>query len=238
MATPQEQHITDPAQLQESDLAVQLSDLNLADDPYKSGETTQQAAPPLRLALLQPLVDPAMFAACRNPASKTIRHRDGRVSDVIGPEYLDISALDKAWRHALAKVSPTSHVTFDLSLPKPVDGGGAPQKIYWDTATPPTGQHVVILARNVMRLVASIATVTRMRVQGEVHFGLSYDEAEGVSTSGMDLLSKQLKDIAKAAGAVQTGTIQTNNDAGTSGADAAGDDENPARSGEGAESTK
>ncbi|KAL2020050.1 hypothetical protein VTK56DRAFT_8953 [Thermocarpiscus australiensis] len=62
-----------------------------------------------------------MFAACRNPASKTIRLPNGRVSDVIGHEYLDVSALDKAWRHALAKVPPTSHIIFDLSLPRPVD---------------------------------------------------------------------------------------------------------------------
>ncbi|KAL2129898.1 hypothetical protein VTI74DRAFT_7157 [Chaetomium olivicolor] len=197
MAAPQERYITDPAQLQEF----------LADNRYNSGETTQHAAPRLRLALLQPLVDPAMFAACRNLASKTIRHSNGRLGDVISLEYLDISALDKAWRHALATLPPTSHITFDLSLPKPVDDSEAPKKIYWDTVTPPTGQHVAILARNVMRLVASIATATRMRVQGEVHFGLSYDEAEGVSTRGMDRLSKQLKNIVKAKGTLQTGTV-------------------------------
>lgn len=141
MATPQELYITDPAQLQESVLAVKLSDFqNLADNPRNSEETTQHAAPRLRLALCQPLVDPAMFAACRNPA---------QVSDTIGHEYLDVSALDKAWRHALAKVPPISHITFDLSLPKPVGNSEAPQKIYWDTAAPPTGQHVAILARNV-----------------------------------------------------------------------------------------
>ena len=201
MASPQERCITDPAQLQESDLAVKLSDLDLA------GETTQQATRRLRLVLLQPLADPAMFAACRNPAPNTTPLVNGRVSDVVGHECLDISALDKAWRHALANVPPTPHITFDLSLPKPVDDSQAPPKIYWDTATPPTGQHVAILARNVMRLVASLATVTRVRVQVEVHFGLGYDEVEGVSARGMERLRKQLNDIAKAKGTLQPDTV-------------------------------
>jgi hypothetical protein len=105
-----------------------------------------------------------MLAACRNHASKR----------TVGHEYLDISALDMAWRNALVKVTPASHITFDLSLPKPVDvDSEARHKIYWDTATPLTGQHMVILARNVMRLVASVATVTRMRVQGDVHSHLA-----------------------------------------------------------------
>ena len=188
MAGPQERCITDPAQLHESDLAA---------SPDNAGETTQQATPRLRLVLLQPLADPAMFAVCRDPT-------------VIGHEtlYLDISALDKAWRHALANVPPTPHITFDLSLPNPVDDSQAPLKIYWDTATPPTKQHMAIVTRNVMRLVASLATVTRMRVQGEVHFGLVYDEVEGVSTRAMDLLSGQLKGIAKAKGTLQPATVQ------------------------------
>ena len=226
MASPQELYITDPAQLQESDLAVKLSNLDLADSPDNAGEPTQQATRRLRLVLLQPLADVAMFAACRNPASKTTRLANGRVSDVIGHEYLDISALDKAWRHALANVPPTPHITFDLNLPQPVDDSEAPPKIYWDTATPPTKQHMAIVTRNVMRLVASLATVTRMRVQGEVHFELSYDEAEGVSARGMDRLSKQLEDIAKAKGTLQTGTVETvPSEASTDCADSAGHDE-------------
>ncbi|KAK4235850.1 hypothetical protein C8A03DRAFT_46071 [Achaetomium macrosporum] len=198
MAPSQERYITDPAQLQELDLAGKLSDLNLADDPVNSEETTtRHAAPRLRLALLQPLADPAMFAACRNPAPKTIQRPDGRVREVIGHEYLDISALDKAWRHALTKAPPASHITFDLRLPKSVGDTEAVQQIYWDTAMPMDGQHFGISARNVMRLVAAIAIVARVRVQGEVHFGLSYDKAEGVSTRAMDSLSKQLEVLAR-----------------------------------------
>lgn len=200
MATPKERYITDPTQLQESDLAVELSDLCLAQNPHDSDETTQLAVPQLRLALLQPLADPAMFAACRNPASKIRRSPDGWASHTIGPEFLDISALDKAWRQALARAPPASHITFDLSLPKPVDDSEAPRKIHWDTTTPLTEQDAAVLSRDVARLVAAIATVTRMRAQGDVHFGLSYDEADGVSTRGMGLLSKQLSDIAKARG--------------------------------------
>jgi hypothetical protein len=147
-----------------------------------------------------------MFAACRNPASETIRSTSGGISDVPDHEYLDILALDKEWRHAYAKVPPASHITFDLSLPKPADDDPAPRRIYWDTATLPTGQKVfIVLARNVMRLVASLATATRMRVQGEVHFELSYDDAEGVSTTGMERLKKQLGGIAEAKGTFQTG---------------------------------
>ncbi|KAH6849676.1 hypothetical protein B0I37DRAFT_369558 [Chaetomium sp. MPI-CAGE-AT-0009] len=134
MATSQEQYITDPAQLQPE----------LTDGTVKSKETaTRHTVPPRRLALLQPLADPAMFAACRNPASKTIHRPDSRVGEVVSHEYLDISALDKAWRHALSKAPPTSHVTFDLRLPKPVGDGEAVQPICWDTAMPQSGQQLV-----------------------------------------------------------------------------------------------
>ncbi|KAK3297274.1 uncharacterized protein B0H64DRAFT_121808 [Chaetomium fimeti] len=175
MATSQEQYITDPAQLQESDLARNLADSSLADDTVESKETTtRHIAPPRRLALLQPLADPAMLAACRNPASQTTHRPDRGVGELIRHEYLDISALDKAWRHALSKAPPASHVTFDLRLPKPVGNGEAAQAIYWETAMPPSGQGFGISTRNVMRLMATIAIVARMRVQGDVRFSVSY----------------------------------------------------------------
>ncbi len=193
MATPQERCITDPAQLQEFDLAIKLSNLNMGDGPPNPWETTQQATPRLRLSLFRPLADPAIFAACRNP--RAIGYGNRR-------EYLDITALDKAWRRALANVPPTPHITFDLSLPRPVDGSQTSPRIYWDTPrTSPSEQHVLISSRCVLRLVASIATLTRIRVQGEVQFGLSYNGAEGVLAGVVSIveeLREPLRELAKA----------------------------------------
>ena len=228
MATSEERYITDPAQLEDPDLAVKLSDLDLAGNPQYSGESTQYGAQRLRLALLQPLVNPAMFAACRVPEPKTVRIPNHSINDAASHEYLDISALDKAWRKALVKLPPASHVTFDLSLPKPVDDSDPPRKIFWETAMPRTGNYAAISARTVMRLVASIATVTRMRAQGDVHFELIYNETEGVSPAGMGMLAEQLRLLAKAKGTAQTGTVKVaRTDADPGSADAAGDEEDP-----------
>jgi hypothetical protein len=228
MATSQEQYITDPAQLREFNLFEQPSNSSLPDGTVNTKETaTQHSMPPLRLALLQPLACPVMFAACRNPAQESTHRSDDRKA--IDHEYLDISALDKAWRHALSKAPPVSQITFDLRLPKPVGDGEAPvQTIYWDTAMPPNGQHFGVSPRSVMRLVATIATVARMRVEGDVHFKLSYDEAEDISTRAISLLSTRLEAIAKAKNNVSAGTLGIGKvDVESDNADAAGDDEKP-----------
>lgn len=201
MATEEAQRITDPSQIQESDLSIGLS--NLAIGTPEPGSPSQPQTRQARLDLLQPLATPAMLAACCNPASRVVHFPDGRASDAIGHEYLDISALGRAWRQALAKVPPVSRLTFNLSLPKPDnDGEGedAFQKVYWDTATPARGQHLAVLARDVMRVVMNIATTMQMRVQGDVHFEVVYDEDEAVSLKAMELLKKQLLAITEARG--------------------------------------
>jgi hypothetical protein len=201
MATEEAQRITDPSQIQESDLSTGLSNLTI--ETPVPGSPSQQHTRQARLGLLQPLATPVMLAASSNPASRVVRFPDGRAIDSVGHEYLDISAL--------AKVPPISRLTFNLSLPKPESGGegedegegegeDAFQKIYWDTATPEHGQHLAVLACDVMNLVITMATTTRMWVQGDMRFEVVYDEDEGVSLSAMELLKKQLLTIIQARG--------------------------------------
>lgn len=193
MATAQERYITDPAQLQDLYSDAIPSGQTAADDTVYSEKMAQHAMPRLRLALLHPLANPAMLAACRTP-SNAARKFDSH-------EYLDISALDKAWRHAMVKAPPASHITFDLSLPKSVDDGDdgdAPPRVYWDTALPRDGHHFGVSARNVMRLAVCIATLTRVRAEGDVLFALSYDEKDKTTHRVLDTLTRQLGNIEKA----------------------------------------
>ncbi|KAJ5825877.1 hypothetical protein N7474_003015 [Penicillium riverlandense] len=200
MATDEAQRITDPSQIQEADLSIGLSNLAIeTPGPVSSSQPhTRQAM----LHLLQPLAAPAMLAACRNPGSRVVRFPDGRASDAVGPEYLDISALSKAWRQALAKVSPISWLTFNLSLPKPEsegEGEDAFQKVYWDTDTPDKGHYLAVVGHDVITLIITIATTTRVRAQGDVRFEVVYDES-GASLRHMKLLKEQLLAITGARG--------------------------------------
>lgn len=204
MATEEAQCITDPCQLLESGLAIGPS--NLAVDTAERNSPSQPQTRQARLVLLQPLATCTMLAACRKPSSCMVPFPDGRPSDAIGDEYLDISPLSRAWRQALAKTLPVPRLTFNLSLPKPGTGDSegegesddALQRVYWDTATPARGRHLAVAARDVMHLVTTIATTMRMRVQGDVRFEVVYDEDEGLSLRAMKLLKKQLLDIAEA----------------------------------------
>ncbi|KAK3307581.1 uncharacterized protein B0T15DRAFT_530613 [Chaetomium strumarium] len=211
MSTLEERHITHPAQLQEPDVArqppdlnnsgcmplrrrfvalrltlvaQQLSGFNLADAPGSQTATTTQYGPPLRLALLQPLADPAMFAACR------------RMSDKI----LDISALDRAWRRATSRAPPPLRITFDLRLPEPLVDGHPFRWAHrgWSGGKEPYS----IMESEVKRLVLSIAIVVRARVKkGELRLALIYDGDEEVadctaSPGAMKTLSSLLEGIA------------------------------------------
>ncbi len=53
------------------------------------------------------------------------------------------------------------------------------------------------MTRDMMTLVITIATGTRMRADGEVKFGLVFDEGEGVAETAMKLLKKQLGELEK-----------------------------------------
>ncbi|AEO53771.1 hypothetical protein MYCTH_2106573 [Thermothelomyces thermophilus ATCC 42464] len=215
MATSQERYIAHPGQLQEPDIAGQLSDLHLADGAATSEDaTTRRPAPPrLRLALLQPLADPAVLAACRKPAPDAAANLDDEDTGVVSPaivgighEYLDITPLDEAWRKALAKAPPVSQITFDLRLPRAVgsDGDGSEEAhsgIYWETTVSRRGEQFALPVRNVTRLVTTIAIVARIRARGgggDVRFELSYDVTDGLPSKLVETLRACLVGIESA----------------------------------------
>jgi hypothetical protein len=70
------------------------------------------------------------------------------------------------------------------------------QKLYWDTAVPREGG-LAVHTRDVITLIVTIATGIRMRVDGEVRFGLVFDGREGVIGHAMKLLKKQLGALEK-----------------------------------------
>jgi hypothetical protein len=132
-----------------------------------------------------------MLTACRppNPCSKY--------------EFLNIQTLSLAWRQAITKIPPISHIIFDLSLPKPPPPSSPSsgeeaefQKIYSDAALP-AGGGPTVLFRDVMMMVVTIATGTRMRAEGKVRFEVVFDENEGVIPAGVKLLEKQLSALEK-----------------------------------------
>lgn len=227
MASSQEQCITDPAQLQALGLAIELSNSSLDHHTATPKETTtRQTMPPLRLALLQPLADPAIFAACCSPAPPKPLRR-GLVRKVVNHGYLDIDVLSKAWRYALVEAPPASNLTFDLRLPETVSGGEVPaQTINWSAGMPPRRQEFCLSPRSVARLVVAIATVARMRVPGDVHFKLSYPEANYMGIGAMDLLASQLKGLERAKDTAPASTVDIGEvEADTGSAAAAGGDE-------------
>ena len=73
---------------------------------------------------------------------------------------------------------------------------GGFQKLYWDTAVPREGG-LAVHTRDVITLIVTIATGIRMRVDGEVRFGLVFDGREGVIGHAMKLLKKQLGALEK-----------------------------------------
>ncbi|PMD64645.1 uncharacterized protein K444DRAFT_491862, partial [Hyaloscypha bicolor E] len=175
--------ITEPRLL--TDITAKLATLNLsAPEP-----------PPTTLVLLQPLANAATLAACL-PTSRS--------TSTPNLQYLDIQPLSLAWRQAVIKAPPMRDLVFDLPLPLPsstptsspettstsgVQGGL--QKLYWVTAVPREGG-LAVPTRDVMTLIVTIATGIRMRVGGDVRFGLVFDGREGVTGRAMKLLKKQL----------------------------------------------
>ncbi|KAH6637255.1 hypothetical protein F5144DRAFT_570051 [Chaetomium tenue] len=210
MATSQELHITDPAQLQALSLPTKLSDLGLAHNTATHKKTTtQQAMPPLRLALLQPLADPATLAACYDPPARTTHHCGS------WDQALDISPLAKAWRQALAKAPPASHITFDLRLPgvvlrlpKRVGGGQAPTRmVHWKPNAHGIERALGIPPHTVTQLVVTIATAARMRVPADLLFKVSYTGEQGIPAENMKMLRTLLEGFATAKGTVSTHTV-------------------------------
>ncbi len=147
-----------------------------------------QTPPPI-LVLLQPLAHPDTLAACRSP-SKNTKY-----------QYLNIQPLSLKWRQALTNTAPITHLIFDLTLPHPLPpsssaGGFEFQKIYWDTGIPSEGG-LVVLVRDVMTIVNTIATGMRMRADGVLKFEVVYDQSEGLTPNAVKLLQKQLRELEK-----------------------------------------
>lgn len=146
----------------------------------------------VELAILQPLANADLFDNCRDPESRTMRNRNGSLGGASNCKYLNIQPLSKSWRDELLKVPPVSRLIFDLTLPKRGENNnGSAIKVYWDTAMPEEdcfGIHI----RDVMTLVVTIATESRMRTNGAVSFEVIYDDTEGISLKATALLKKQL----------------------------------------------
>lgn len=171
--------ITDPSQLLDLDLNARLCNLAIGASPSSQLQPQQ-----VRLDLLQPLASPAMEAACQKPWPPVLKTPSDYLTEIIPENCLDISALSKAWRDALAKVPPMPRIIFNLNLPKPGSGegddGDALQKFYWEGCKRVRGQHKAIVPQEVVKMVTTIAAVMHMRAQGEVHFALMYSEYEGL----------------------------------------------------------
>lgn len=170
--------ITEPSQLK--DLATKLAALDLSAEPRQ-----------ITLALFQPLADAATLASClpQDPVG------------VATWQYLDIQPLSQAWRKAIIEASPTPNLVFDLSLPQPDKISSSPnadessakkaRKICWDTS----GSYdngIVIHTKDTFTMVNSIALGVRMRVDGDLKFGVVYNEKEGLLKHAVELLKKHL----------------------------------------------
>ncbi|KAI1325166.1 hypothetical protein F5Y16DRAFT_275892 [Xylariaceae sp. FL0255] len=172
----------------------------------------------LRLALLQPLAQPRMLEACRDPSSRILHtHPSRRTNETPVSENLDLTALDKAWRRAISELSPTAAIVFDLSLPKPEakrETEAEPkvetvteeshqendfQRIYWTVSAPGGNDAITVELRQVMRIAVTIASTTRVRVPRgeEVQFDVVFNEEDRPSVRGVELLKKQLEVIAQ-----------------------------------------
>jgi hypothetical protein len=187
---PEVETITDPDHLHEIHITAGLSSLSTGGSgaPPEPAPQTQK----LKLVLLQPLANPDTLAACRNPDSRVTRISTSLSGGSSTREFLDIRPLSKAWRKATMKVPPFSHLIFDLTLPKANKGrNDSFQKLYWDVGMP-QGDTLSVQARDVMNMVVTIATETRIRAKGNVCFEVVYDEAEGVAPRTFTVLDKQL----------------------------------------------
>jgi hypothetical protein len=160
--------------------AHRITDPNLLQDLYITAHP-QQA----KLVLLQPLTKTDMLKACRNHKSNGSNY-----------EFLNIQPLSKIWRKELINIPPIPKLIFDLSLPKALaEEDEKINKVCWETTTEEDKNSLGVSSRDVMTLVVTIATETRMRMRSnnaDVSFEVVYDDAKGGSPRGMALLKKQL----------------------------------------------
>jgi len=166
--------ITDPDLL--TDITTGVSSLSISSDTQPT---------PTALVLLQPLGNPSTIAPWLPPMTFS-RHQH---------RYLNLQPLGLQWRQAITKAPPIAHLIFDLSLPKP-ESHEEFQKVYWDSGVPNEGG-IAVRIRDVMMLVITLATGTRMRVEGEVKFEVRYGEGKGIRENVIRSLEKQLAALEK-----------------------------------------
>jgi hypothetical protein len=176
--------ITEPSQLTDNTAKLAALDLS-ASEPRQ-----------ITLVLLQPLANPATLASCLPSIHRNSTHNW---------QYLDLQPLSQAWRQAIINTSPTPNLVFDLSLPQSTDISSSSSEttsllngrtIRWDTSGS-WNNYTIILTKDVMTMVNSIAIGVRMRYDGKVSFGLVFDEKEGLARHAMELLRKHLHNTEK-----------------------------------------
>src|SRR5262249_35821334 len=139
-----------------SDVTIGLSSLTI--EPPKLEVSTSGSQ--TKLAILQPLANAAMLAACRDPNSRFLRKEDGTICGPSNDEYLNIRPLSAAWRQAANQAAnqaaPISDVVFDVTLPKGDESNGSGfQKVHWETSMPHEGG-VAVYTQDVMTLVITL----------------------------------------------------------------------------------
>jgi hypothetical protein len=151
----------------DSDIITRMSSLSI--EPRSN---TQDAT----LAILQPLKDHNMLAACRNPGSKFVLFADGSVCRPSDFEWLNIEPLGLAWRQAMLKIPALSQTTFDLSLPREGENTAGQQKVSWN-GMPRSEDGLGIPMQDVANLVVTLATMNRMRTKSDLKFEVTWGES-------------------------------------------------------------
>ncbi|KAK4892148.1 hypothetical protein LTR27_009332 [Elasticomyces elasticus] len=152
----------------------------------------------IKLQLFHALMDEILLAESRNPESKFMRDENGPRYDWPSEnEYLDLTAVGKAWREAMLSV-PTNlvgHVTFDQTLPQTLHIDGKEVSLHWETTL--TGVGVAVLTMDVSSLVIGMVTVLRMRRGGGVTFDAVYDDGERPGDRHVQRLDEILRKLSK-----------------------------------------
>lgn len=150
------------------------------------------------LALLHPLNTKEMFDRCRTNTPDVIRNQYGEACGTTDVETLNLDPLAAAWRKAVKEVASITKITFDITLPQVPreQEEGRQSRIHWETDPPARGGFSAP-SMVVLRLVAALATATRMWVGGEMSFKLTYDSAQHPPETAMERLEKHLEVLAK-----------------------------------------
>lgn len=155
-----------------------------------------------KLAILNPLNDSQMLAACRDPSTRFIICCDGSILRRANYETLNLYPLGQAWRKAIIDLPPPYEVTFDLTMTKKemTPPPAKNEKLYWEDTGPRSEADagLTIVTQHVMNLVIDLATAMRMRAKGDLSFKItSYDDEPGRSFPRWRLLRKQLDALEK-----------------------------------------